>query len=53
MIVECIEKDKGITIGEKYKVINSFGINNGFKLEIENDDGVYEEYERYLFKKID
>lgn len=51
-IVECIKSAEGITVGKTYKVINSYGMNNGFKLEIENDNNVYEEYEKYLFKNI-
>ena len=51
--VECIQEGKDITVGQEYPVINSFGVKNGFKLEILNDDDTLEEYGRNLFKKID
>lgn len=53
MIVKCIEEHKELTVGKEYPVINEFGISNGFKLQILNDEGFQEDYPRYLFEKVE
>jgi hypothetical protein len=53
MVVKCVEQAKGLTLDKEYKVINSYGIGNGYKLEIKNDEGVHEEYDRYLFIRVE
>jgi len=54
--VKVICKDtkeyKDITLDKEYPVRNSYGVKNDFKLEIMNDDGVYEEYERSCFEVL-
>lgn len=48
----CIKEAEGLTVGKEYNVINAFGIKNDFKLEIENDLGLYEEYRRMYFSNL-
>lgn len=48
----CIKATEGLTLGKEYIIRNAFGLNNYFRLEVMNDFGVYEEYERCYFSKI-
>lgn len=55
MKAKCVRREKnksGLTISKEYIVINTYGIANDYRVEIINDDDVFEEYRRSCFEFV-